>query len=169
MKKTLFIAFLLSTIFSVGQELKVNAESAKIGFNFINESTKGTLKGLAATIKFDVSNLSVASISGTVDVSTISTGNGTRDKHLKSGEYFDAAKYPKISFKSSSITKDGNGYKMVGKLKIKDVEKEVTFNFTYEGKVFKGKATIYSSDFGISMKKKREMNQVDISIEIPVL
>ncbi|MEZ4937376.1 MAG: YceI family protein [Crocinitomicaceae bacterium] len=169
MKKTLLFGFLFAVIFTYSQELKVNAADAKIGFNFVNESTKGTLKGLTATIKFDASNLSLASISGTVDVSTISTGNGTRDKHLKSGEYFDAEKYPKISFKSNSITKEGNGYKMVGKLKIKDVEKEVTFNFTYEGKVFKGKATIYSSDFGISMKKKREMNQVDISIEIPVL
>jgi polyisoprenoid-binding protein YceI len=169
MKKVLFLALMLSGVVSFSQELKANLENAKIGFNFLDENTKGTLKGLTATIKFDASNPASSSISGSVDVSTISTGNKTRDKHLKSGEYFDLAKYPKISFKSTSITKDGANYKMKGKLKIKNIEKDVEFTFSYSDKVFKGKASIYSQDFGVWEKGKREKTKVDISIEIPVL
>lgn len=169
MKKVLFLAVLIFGFGAMAQELKVNAANAKIGFNFVKENTKGTFKGLKASIKFDPSNLEVASISGSVDVNTVSTGNGMRDKHLKSDEYFDAAKFPKMTFKSTSITKEGDSYKMKGKLKIRDVEKDVEFVFTYEGKVFKAKSTIYCSDFGVQMKKKREANQVDITIEIPVL
>lgn len=169
MRKFLFLAFTFVFVGSYAQELKVNSESAKISFNFVKESTKGSLSGLNAKISFDPAKLSVASISGSVDVKTISTGNKQRDRHLMSDEYFDVAKFAKISFSSTSITKEGDTYKMKGKLKIKGVEKEVTFTFTYADKTFTGKATVYSSDFGIAMKKKRELNQVDISISIPVL
>ncbi len=170
MKKVLFLGLcMVFSLVSMAQELKVNAENAKISFDFVKENTKGTLKGLKASIKFDAANPGSAVISGSVDVNTISTGNKMRDKHLKSDEYFDVAKFSKISFKSTSVAKNGDSYVMKGKMKIKGVEKDVSFNFTYSNKTFKGTATVYSSDFGIAMKKKRELNQVNISIEIPVL
>lgn len=169
MKKILFAFILLPLSMSFSQELKINAEKAVVAFNFVSEKTEGTIKGLEAVIQFNIADLSASSISGSVSVSKISTGNGTRDKHLQSDEFFDAAKYPKISFKSSSIAKDGDQYKMKGIMTMRGIEKEVEFTFTYSDKVFKGRSTVYSEDWGVMKKKKREESKVEITIEIPVL
>lgn len=169
MKLFVVICSLFFSLYNYSQDLKIKAESVKLNFNFVDESTKGSLSNLKAEIKFDVSNLSNSSISGTADVNTLSTGNKMRDKHLKSDEYFDLAKYPVIQFKSSSITKEGDSFKMKGNLTIKSIEKEVEFVFTYKENVFKGGTTIYAQDFGIWGKGKREKSKVIISIEIPIL
>ena len=169
MKKLLLVITLFTGLISFGQELKINSESAKIGFNFIDENTKGTFKGLEATINFNSDDPSKSVIKGSVDAKTISTGNKTRDKHLMSSDFFEVDKFSKITFTSTSIVKSGNAYTMKGKLKIKGVEKEVTFSFTYERKMFKGTTTIYAQDFGVWKKGKREKSKVEISIEIPVL
>lgn len=169
MRKLLLLSLLVYGATLVGQELKINSESAKISFNFVDEKTKGTIKGLKATISFNADDPSKASILGSVDAKTLTTGNKTRDKHLQSADFFETAKYPTISFKSTSIEKNGTQYKMKGKMKMKGIEKDVIFIFTYADKTFKGTASVYAQDWGVWKKGKREKSKVDITIEIPVL
>ena len=172
MKTSIFLFVLsvfLATSSAKAQEMKINIDKVKVSFYFVKEKANGSLSGFEAYINFNPNDLSKSVISGSVKVSTINTGVEMRDKHLKSSDYFDAAKYPNITFKSKSFEKTEKGYKMTGIVKIKDVEKEVVFYFTYENKTFTATATIYANDFGVTKEKKREDSKVKIKITVPVL
>ena len=169
-KQLLFAAFSLIFSFSaICQSLTINSDEALVDFNFVSEEAIGTVKGIKATIDFDPSNLSIASIKGTADVTTLSTNNKMRDNHLQKPDMFNAEKYPTMEFKSSSISKTEKGYEMKGLMKIKGTEKEVIVNFTYTDKTFVGRTIIYSNDFDVFSRKKREDSKVLVKITIPVL
>jgi polyisoprenoid-binding protein YceI len=76
-----------------------------------------------------------ADISFSLDIDSIDTNQTQRDAHLKSAEFFDAEKYPKITFKSSSFKKTGEDdeFELVGDLTIKGVTKRVTLAAEYGG------------------------------------
>lgn len=99
---------------------KVTGEFKK--YDFRVENMNGTIE--SARIEFDI------------DPSTIDTGIGDRDTHLKSPDFFDVEKFPKIHFKSSEIKKSGEDeYTMKGDLTIKDVTKPVELKVTFGGQV----------------------------------
>ena len=67
-------------------------------------------------------------------VKSVNTNNGKRDGHLQSGDFFDAKKYPEMTFESQSITrKQGDQYSVTGVMKIKDVSKTLELPFTFFG------------------------------------
>ena len=67
------------------------------------------------------------------DVNSISTNISDRDNHLKSPDFFDCEKYPKIIFKSTSVKGYGSEYEIVGDLTIKGVSKSIVLNGSYNG------------------------------------
>jgi polyisoprenoid-binding protein YceI len=75
-----------------------------------------------------------AKINFTVDVNSINTDNANRDGHLKSDDFFNAEKYPNMTFVSTSFKKkSGSAYELTGDLTIRDVTKKVTFAVKYGG------------------------------------
>jgi polyisoprenoid-binding protein YceI len=83
---------------------------------------------------FDPDNLEGSSINVTIQVASINTGHETRDGHLITKDWFDAEKYPVMSFNSSKIISEGDGeYIAKGKLKIKDIEKNIELPFKLLG------------------------------------
>jgi polyisoprenoid-binding protein YceI len=62
------------------------------------------------------------------------TSDDTRDAHLRSGDFFDAEKFPRATFKSTSITKHADAYLVKGDLSVRGVTKEVELRATFEGK-----------------------------------
>lgn len=69
-----------------------------------------------------------------VDIASINTDNIDRDNHLKSDDFFNAEKFPKMIFKSTSFKKvDGKNYKLSGNLTIRDITKPITFDVVYNG------------------------------------
>jgi len=94
----------------------------------------GQFQRYNAVVRFDPDNLKDSSVTITVDTASIDTGVAQRDEHLRSPEFFDAAKYPAIVFTSESIArKDDKTFIAKGKLTIKDVTREVELPFTYFG------------------------------------
>jgi len=71
-------------------------------------------------------------LSGTVEVSSVDTGNADRDGHLQSPDFFDAAQYPEISFRSLSIevAEDGEAVTVTGDITIKGVTKPIELTGT---------------------------------------
>lgn len=169
-KSLIILALFLMPFISVAQELSLNMAGVKISFVADMQNTKGTISGLKAKIKFNMDNLTQSSIEGTVDVSTLNTGTPKRDEHLKSGDYFDMAKYPTMSFKSTSFEKEGNSYVMKGMMKIRDIEREEKITFTYVDNIFKGKTTIQAALYKIGdyADKKADKTNVVISFVLPV-
>lgn len=149
-------------------EVKMNIETAKINFVADMQNTTGTVGGLIATIKFDPNDLANSTISGTVDVNTLDTETPKRDEHLKSADYFDAAKYPTMSFSSTGFTAKGDQFVMTGKMKIKDVEREESISFSFKSNTYKGECTIQAANYNLGnfSKKKPEETNVKISFVI---
>jgi polyisoprenoid-binding protein YceI len=163
-------AFLAASFFSGTTELKIKSDAVKIEF-IEGKDTKGTIGGFQATILFDANDLANSRISGTVDVKTLDTGIPKRDEHLKSADYFEAAKFPTMGFVSTSITSEGDAFIMKGLMTIKDVEREETIKFNYADNTFIASSTIQLSYYNVGgyAKKKPADTEIRISFLIPVL
>jgi len=97
--------------------------------HMIVANVKGEFGGPVGTASFDPKDLSTLRVDATLDARTINTRNPDRDKDLKSDLFFDVAKYPRITFKSKSVTVEGPGkLKVLGDLTIKGVTKPVTLD-----------------------------------------
>jgi len=169
MRVAVSFVFLFCSFLGYAQQFNLDLSKAKVSFYFHGEKVNGSVAGLKASVNINKDKPELSEISGSVDVSTLETGNKMRDKHLKSKDYFEAEKFPLMTFKSKGIKKENDSYVVVGLLKIKDIEREEKFTLSISnGKlVFKG--TMNSADYGIMKKKKREDSQVDITIEIPFI
>ena len=174
MKKLLpLIAFLF---FITGAFAQLKVTKAKITFQIKNLgiNTNGGFGTMQANIQFDPYNLNTSTIEATVDVNSINTDNDTRDEHLRGDEYFDAAKYPKITMRSVSFkTKGGNNYIAVFNVTMKDKTKafEVPFTYIYTGNTanFKGSFKLKRTDFGIGDKSLVLANDLTAFIEVETL
>jgi polyisoprenoid-binding protein YceI len=92
----------------------------------------GRFHNYSSQIDFNPNNLNESRIDITIDVNSINTDNQKRDGHLQSADFFNAEKYPEITFKSDKITrKSENKFVAHGTLKIKNVPKEVELPFTH--------------------------------------
>jgi len=120
-------------------------------------TSKGSFQKVTGNVNFDNENTAIEIV---MDVNSIYTGNEKRDKHLRSDEFFDVEKYPTIKFVSNNVVKTKEGYVANGKLTMRDVTKDVSFNFVYLGKqdtpwgfpsaAFSGTLTVNKNDFGLT-------------------
>ncbi|TKC12608.1 YceI family protein [Pedobacter polaris] len=115
----------------------VNFSVKHMGISFVD----GSFKKFDGTITTTKTDLTGAKINFTVDVVSINTGVEMRDNHLKTDDFFNAEKYPTMTFVSTSFNKrvmksakqETNIYVLKGKLTIRDVTKDVSFLVTYGG------------------------------------
>lgn len=154
-------------------QVKYTVTQSNITFTIKNLgiSTGGSIGGLQADILFDKDKPENSSIAASVDVNTINTDNDMRDTHLKSADYFEAAKYPHINMKSAAIKhKNGNNYQATFNVTIKDKTKQVDMPFTFilngSNAEFKGSFKIQRTDFGIGDKSMVLGNDVTVQIDL---
>ena len=102
--------------------------------HLVISTVSGFFKSFEGTVESENDNFEHAKINFSIDIDSIDTKQTQRDEHLKSAEFFDAAKYPHIKFHSTSFTKTGDDeYELKGDLTIKDVTKPVTLQVEYGG------------------------------------
>jgi polyisoprenoid-binding protein YceI len=109
---------------------------SSVGFSIRHFVAKvpGKFNKFTGTITVDRADLTKSSAEATIDVMSIDTDNQKRDDHLKTADFFDAAKFPTMKFKSKSWKKTGaDTFDVIGDLTIKDVTKEVTLKVTSLG------------------------------------
>jgi polyisoprenoid-binding protein YceI len=173
MKTVLFFISFISGILTINAQ-QYKPVDAKSEVKFIVKNfglnTPGTLSGLKGAIQFNPSNLSAAFFNVSVDVNTINTGIDMRDSHLKKDEYFNAEKYPNISFVSTSINQDGKVYVLSGELTIKGISKSISFPFMAVaqngGMLFTGNFSINRKDFNLGGGSAVLSNNVDVSLKV---
>ncbi|MCX6182235.1 MAG: YceI family protein [Bacteroidetes bacterium] len=94
----------------------------------------GRFKKFEASMQSEKEDFSDAKISFSADVNSIDTNNEQRDGHLKSDDFFNAEKYPALTFTSKKFKKvTGNDYKLIGDLTIRNITKSVELNVEYSG------------------------------------
>jgi polyisoprenoid-binding protein YceI len=151
---------------------------AKLGFTITHlmvSDVEGWFKSFDAKITSSADDFSDAQVEMTADVSSINTDNEMRDKHLKSPDFFDVAKYPGISFKSTTFRKvSDNIYKVTGDLTMHGITKTIELDAfcrmgtnpntkqTIAG--FKITGMIKRTDFGIGTSMPTAMVSDEVSI-----
>ncbi len=135
----LLVMLLFSAPLFAQTKWTVDKAHSKVHFSvthMVISDVTGEFKNYDVYVETNGDDFTNAKIDFWADVNSISTDNDARDKHLKSDDFFNAAKYPKITFKSKSMTKVGDGkYKLVGDFTIRDVTKEITLDVEYRGMV----------------------------------
>lgn len=160
--KILFFLLCLSPLSILCQGTTI--KSGEITFNFVSKDVDGHISGFESSSTLDLEKPENSKFKGSVAVKTIRTGIFLRDWSLKGGKYFDEDEHPKIYFVSSAITSTSDGFTVRGMLTIKDNDKLVTIDFKKNGNQLIGTTTLYSSDFGINIKKKRDDNKVIVQM-----
>lgn len=89
---------------------------------------RGEFQKLSGTVSYDPKNVAATTVNASIDVSTINTRNADRDGHLKSPDFFDAAKFPTITFKSKKAEGAPGKIKVTGDLTLHGVTKEVVLD-----------------------------------------
>ena len=133
----------------------------------------GHISGLTAEVQFNPGNLAIASIEASVDATSISTDNSSRDGHLKESEFFDTGHYPRIIMKSVSFKhRSGSNYTGFFNLTIKNKTKLIELPFTFAQKgsaqTFKGRFKINRLDFGVGDSSFILSNEVVVNIDLEV-
>ena len=147
---------------------QINPNSATVTFEFVSKNVEGTIAGFKSDSKIDFDNPETSVFEGSVAVKTLNTNNGLRNWHLKGSKYFDEDDYPRIYFKSTSVSKKQDAFIVKGNLTLKGITKPITIDFVKTGSQLEGTTAIYSSDYGIQIKKKREDNLVTINLLLSV-
>jgi len=131
-----------------------------------------TFEGHAEATSDDFSGAAVAF---SLAVDSIDTNQSDRDQHLKSGDFFDAANFPKITF-SGKLVNQGGDYQLVGDLTLKGITKEVALEVTYGGTVadpygqtkagFEIEGKLNRKDFGLTWSAITEAGSVVVSDQV---
>lgn len=116
-------------------------------------NVKGQFTKISGQLTLDEANIANSRVEASIDAASINTREEQRDAHLKSADFFDVEKFPTLNFKSTGITRDGDGdLKVAGDLMIHGVTRNVVF--TVEGPTAPGKDPWGNTRIGLSATTK---------------
>jgi polyisoprenoid-binding protein YceI len=158
----------------------IDPTHSEIGFkvkHMMFSNVSGKFDAFDATAETEGDNFENANIRFSATIDSINTGNSDRDNHLKSGDFFDAAQYPKLEFASTAFkkTNDGN-FELQGHLSLHGETKPVTLNVEYGGtgkdpwgntkSGFTLSGAFNRKDFGLTWNAALEAGGVLVSEEV---
>lgn len=146
--------------------------------HLVISTVTGNFNNFSGTVETSKDDLTDAKIAFEADVNSIDTKNEQRDGHLKSGDFFDAANHPTLTFKSKTFTKkSGNEYNLTGDLTLRGTTKEVTLPVVYNGTVkgfggsfdvaaFEINGKINRQEFGLKWNALTETGGIVVSDDV---
>ena len=178
LKKILLSTALAAALFAGDYSLDMT--HSEVGFNIKHlmiSNVKGQFKSFDGNFSYDEKAKKITKLEGLVDVASITTGIDKRDEHLKSADFFDAAKYPKMYFVMTKFV-PGKKPKVEGKLTIKDVTKTVVFDADIGGTAVDPygnkkagislNGAINRQDFGLKWNKAMESGGFVVADEVKI-
>jgi polyisoprenoid-binding protein YceI len=159
---------------------KIDPGHAEVGFvgrHFGLTKVRGRFTGVTghADIGDDITD---STLTVTIDTASVSSGDDTRDDHLRSADLFDVEQYPQATFTSTGIFVDGATGTVTGNLTIKDVTRPVTLDVEYVGHardpwgndraVFSASTTINRGDWGLTWNMLLDTGGLLVSKEIRI-
>ena len=142
-------------------------------------NVKGEIKKVEGKVSYDGKNPAATTVEATLDLNTINTGEVARDTHLKSPDFFDAAKFPTMSFKSTAAKQVADGLEVTGDLTIHGVTKQVVLHVTGISAEIKdpygmlrrgatATTVINRQDFGVKWNKTLDSGGVAVGDEVTI-
>jgi polyisoprenoid-binding protein YceI len=167
----------------------IDIAHSEIGFtvrHMMFAKVRGQFKKWSAKLAYDVADATKSKLEVDIDTASIDTREAQRDGHLRGPDFFDAEKFPKMTFKSKRIERTGAGrYKVVGDLTIRGVTAEAALDVEQTGSGkdpwgnerlgFSAKGSIERSKWGLTWNQVLEAgavlvsDKVDIDVEVQVV
>jgi len=172
----MFVAFLAtSAAFAAGT---YSIDPAHTSFTFtvkhmMISNVPGSFDKFSGEITYDPANVAASKADVSIDVDSINTHIAKRDAHLKSPDFFDAAKFPAITFTSTKFT----ATEITGNLTMHGVTKEVTIPVTISGPVdemghqaigITGTLTLNRQDYGVNWNKTLDKGGLAVSNDVNI-
>jgi polyisoprenoid-binding protein YceI len=165
-----------------GGEYRIDPAHSTIGFairHYEINWVSGRFKDFSGTIRYDEQDVTKSSVEFTAKVESIDTGVAARDNHLRNADFFEVAKYPELSFKSTRVERKGkNGYVLHGDFTMKGVTKQIAIPFTVAGAIkdprgntrfgISAQTKIDRRDYGITWGKALEGGGLDLGNEVSI-
>lgn len=104
-----------------GQHAFVNFRIQHLGYSWLY----GTFKDFDGTFTFDEANPAADKVNVTININSLDTNHAERDKHLRSAEFLNVAKFPQATFSSTEVKKTADGLNITGNLTLNGVTKPV--------------------------------------------
>jgi polyisoprenoid-binding protein YceI len=142
-------------------------------------TVKGRFGSMEGTLHIDEARPERSWVEATIDVGSIDTREPNRDAHLKSDDFFNAERYPKITFRSTRVERvDDERWRVIGDLTIRDVTKEVALDTTFLGQVtdawgkqraaFEARTELNRREFGLKWNAPIETGGVVVGDRVKV-
>ena len=163
-------------------------DSAHSGIHFavrhlVIAKVRGQFSRWTGALAVPDGDFSQASVSVTIDATSIETGVADRDTHLKSADFFDVASFPELTFRSRRIEpRGGDRFALIGELTIRGISREVVLDVESAGQTkdpwgnvragFAGKTAVDRKEFGLTWNQVLEAggvmvgDKVEIEIEV---
>ena len=162
---------------------KIDPGHSEIQFkvkHLVISTVTGTFKTFSGEVYSETGDFDNASVRFSIDVDSVDTNQPQRDAHLKTGDFFEAEKYPQISFESNSFKKiSGNEYKLEGDLTMRGVTKPVSLNVEFGGSAkdlqgnikygFEVTGTINRKQFGVSFNALTDTGGLALGEDIKLI
>jgi polyisoprenoid-binding protein YceI len=157
---------------------KVDPGHAEVGFvgrHFGLTRIRGRFVGVDATVVIRP-EVEQSSVEVVIDTASVTSGDATRDNHLRSADMFDVATFPTATYRSTSLTVDGDRASMAGELTIKGVTRPVTLDVELLGAatdpagndrlVFSARGRVNREDWGLTWNVVLEAGGLLVSKEV---
>ena len=181
---TLALAAVLgaATVPALAETWSVDASHSTVGFavrHMMVSNVKGSFDKFTASVEGSPADPGTAKISASIEIGSVNTREPKRDEHLRSADFFDAAKFPQMTFASTKVEKvSATKAKVTGNLTLRGVTKPVVLDVEYTeavkspwGKTVVGATAtgkINRKDFGVSWSKSLDGGGVVVGDEVTI-
>lgn len=138
----------------------IHSQAAFAVSHMMISTVKGRFKVLQGKLALDKEHVERSWVEAEVDVASIDTGDSSRDAHLRSPDFFDAEKYPTMTFKSTRVEAAADDeYRVTGDLTMHGITREVIFVVMYHGQ-----AKDFSGKPRVGLSAKAQINRKDFAL-----
>ncbi|MCA1800878.1 MAG: YceI family protein [Rhodothermaceae bacterium] len=162
---------------------KIDPTHSEVQFkvkHLVISTVTGSFNTFDGTVEAEGDDFAGAEVRFEADINSITTNNEQRDGHLKSDDFFNAEKFPKLIFESASFEKTGDDtYKLAGNLTIRDITKKITLDVVYGGTVvdpygqtkagFEVTGTINRKEYGLSWSAVTEAGNLVVADNVKLI
>lgn len=177
----LAMALLLVTPAAFAASYQIDPVHTQIHFtvpHMVVFKVRGNFNEFSGNIEADAASKTLSGATATIQVASIDTRNQKRDDHLRSADFFEAAKYPEISFVSKTVTGSGSNITVTGDLTIKGITKEIVLQGGFLGATtdpwgkqragFEATGKLNRRDFGLLWNKTLDTGGMVVGDEIEI-
>jgi len=172
-------AFLALSHANAADSYKIDPAHTSVGFSVRHmgvSNVKGHFDDFAGSVVLDNGRIQAAT--ATIQVKSVNTGIEKRDNHLRTADFFEATKYPEISFKTKKVEKSGDQTILIGDFTMRGVTKELRLPVTVSGPVkdpqgntrigLEAKATVNRKDYGMKFNAVMETGGLMVGDEVTI-